>query len=141
MKSRRVHRIPLSGRCLEILHEARALNQDSALVFEGMKKGKPLSDMTFTKLLRDHGLGERATAHGFRSSFKDWCSEAKKVRDEVSEAALAHTVRDRVKAAYLRTDFFEERRSLMEAWARHCQFGQTSGSSRQLHISVADQAA
>ena len=99
------------------------------------------SDMTFTKLLRDVGLGERATAHGFRSSFKNWCSEVKKVADEVSEAALAHSIKDRVKAAYLRTDFFEERRSLMEAWAGHCQFGRASGSSRELHISVADQAA
>ena len=72
--------------------------------------------MTFTKLLRDHGLSKRATAHGFRSSFKNWCSEVEKVADEVSEAALAHTIKDRVKAAYLRTDFFEERQSLMRAW-------------------------
>ena len=76
---------------------------------------QPLSDMTFTKLLRDAGLGDRATAHGFRSAFKNWCSESAKVRDEVSEAALAHTVKDRVKAAYLRTDFFEERKLLMDA--------------------------
>ena len=87
------------------------------------------------------GSGERATAHGFRSSFKDWCSEVKKVRDDVSEAALAHTVKDCVKAAYLRTDFFEERRSLMDAWARHCQSGRAPSSSRQLQILVADEAA
>src|SRR4249919_3003833 len=80
--------------------------------------------MTFTKLLRDAGLGARATAHGFRSAFKNWCSEAAKVRDEVSEAALAHTVKDRVKAAYLRTDFLEDRKSLMQAWANHCQSSQ-----------------
>jgi integrase len=84
--------------------------------------------MTFTKVLRDKGLGERATAHGFRSSFKNWCAEVQKAADEVSEAALAHTIKDRVKAAYLRTDFFEERRSLMKAWARHCQFGSALGS-------------
>ena len=141
MKSRKAHRVPLCERCLAILREARALNPDGTLVFEGTKQGRPLSDMTFTKLLRDAGLGESATAHGFRSSFKDWCSERAHVPDEVSEAALAHTIKDRVKAAYLRTDFFDERRSLMEAWATHCQSGRTSSSSRELHISVADEAA
>jgi hypothetical protein len=57
MKSRRVHRVPLCGRCRAILHEAKALNPNSTFVFEALKKGGPLSDMTFTKLLRDHGLG------------------------------------------------------------------------------------
>ena len=141
MKSRKAHVVPLSERCLAILRQAHALNPHGLLVFEGTKRGRPLSDMTFTKLLRDVGLGERATAHGFRSSFKNWCSEVIKVRDEVSEAALAHTMRDRVKAAYLRTDFIEERRSLMEAWSRNCQFGHASGSSHELHVPVADQAA
>ena len=121
MKSRRAHRVPLSPCCLQILREARALNSDGMLVFEGMKRRQPLSDMTFTKLLRDAGLGDRATAHGFRSAFKNWCSESARARDEVSEAALAHTIKDRVKAAYLRTDFFEERKLLMEAWSAHCQ--------------------
>jgi integrase len=121
MKSRRAHRVPLSQRCLQILRETRALNPDGQLVFEGTKRGRPLSDMTLTKFLRNGGLGEAATAHGFRSAFKNWCSETAKARDEVSEAALAHTIKDRVKAAYLRTDFFEERKSLMEAWSAHCQ--------------------
>ena len=121
MKSRKAHRVPLSQRCLQILREARSLNPDGQLVFEGTKRGRPLSDMTFTKLLRDAGLGKKATAHGFRSAFKNWCSESEKARDEVSEAALAHTIKDRVKAAYLRTDFFEERKSLMEFWSTFCQ--------------------
>ena len=129
MKSRKAHSVPLSDRCLEILRQARALNPDSQLVFEGTKSGRPLSDMTFTKLLRDAGLGERATAHGFRSAFKNWCSEAAKVRDEVSEAALAHTIKDRVKAAYLRTDFFEDRKSLMQAWSTYCQSDQPYATS------------
>ena len=121
MKARKAHRVPLSQRCLQVLRQARALNADGQLVFEGTKRGRPLSDMTFTKLLRDTGLGEKATAHGFRSAFKNWCSEAAKARDEVSEAALAHTIKDRVKAAYLRTDFFEDRKSLMETWSTFCQ--------------------
>ena len=138
MKSRRDHSVPLSERCLDILRQARALNPDGLLVFEGTKRGRPLSDMTFTKLLRDAGLSDRATAHGFRSSFKTWCAVAEKTPDDVSEAALAHTMRNEVKAAYLRTDFLAERTPLMEAWATHCR----SGRSRcEPHVLVTDQAA
>ena len=141
MKSRRDHRVPLSKRCLTILRLARALNPDGTLVFEGTKRARPLSDMTFTKLLRDAGLGEIATAHGFRSTFKTWCAEVGNVPDDMSEAALAHTIRDRVKAAYLRTDFLEERRPHMEAWAAHCLAEPISSSGRKPHIAVADQSA
>jgi integrase len=81
MKTRKPHRVPLGPRCLAILREARTLNPDSVLVFDGSKCGRPLSDMTFTKVLRNSGLGERATAHGFRSSFKNWCSETARVAD------------------------------------------------------------
>ena len=121
MKARNAHRIPLSPRCLEILAAARLLNPQSTLVFEASKPGKPLSDMTFTKLLRDRKI--EATAHGFRSSFKVWAAEIAKVQHEVSEAALAHAIPSKVVAAYLRTDFFEERRTLMAAWAAHCVSG------------------
>ena len=76
--------------------------------------------MTFTKALRDMGLGDEATPHGMRSAFKVWCAEVAKVRDEVSEAALAHTIPEKVRAAYLRTDFFEERKTLMTRWAKYC---------------------
>jgi integrase len=141
MKARRAHIVPLSRRCLAILRESRALNSGSELVFEGTKQGRPLSDMTFTKLLRDSGLGARATAHGFRSCFKVWCSEVANVADEVSEAALAHAIKDRVKAAYLRTDFLDRRIPLMEAWAQHCSEPCRQVSGRNLDIAVADQAA
>ena len=141
MKARKVQRVPLTSRCVSILREARALNPQGVLVFEGAKRGRPLSDMTFTKVLRDAGLGERATPHGFRSSFKIWCSEKAKVADEVSEAALAHRIKDRVKAAYLRTDFLDERRLLMQTWEAYCLSGQTRSSSRQANIPISDQAA
>jgi len=119
-KARRRHVIPLSPRCLEILSEARAHYPESALVFPGSKLGAPLSDMTLTKVLRDMGLAHRATPHGFRSSFKNWCAEVERVRDEVSEACLAHQIKDKVKAAYLRSDFLDERKALMAAWSMHC---------------------
>ena len=99
MKARDAHRVPLSKRCLQILETATSLNQVGDLVFPSMKS-TALSDMTFTKLLRDEKLD--ATAHGFRSSFKVWASECAKVPNEVSEAALAHSVGSKVVAAYPR---------------------------------------
>jgi integrase len=117
MKAREPHVIPLSSRALEIFDQTESIYPGSGLVFPGAGEGKPLSDMTLTKVLRDFGLGGKATAHGFRSSFKDWCAEVAKVRDEVSEAALAHKIPDKVRAAYLRTRFVDERRELMQQWA------------------------
>jgi hypothetical protein len=65
------------------------------------------------------GYALEATPHGMRSAFKDWCAEVAKVRDEVSEAALAHTIPGKVRAAYLRADFLEERKALMATWAKY----------------------
>jgi integrase len=112
MKSGVSHVVPLSGRALQILCEARKLH-DGPVVFPG-KKGQPLSDSTLSKLMRD--AGAPGTPHGFRSAFKDWAAEHG-VRDEVSEAALAHADRDKVRAAYRRTRFIAERVPLMERWA------------------------
>lgn len=104
MKAKRSHVVPLPRRCLEILKHARALYPSSDLIFPGAKLGSALSDMTFTKVLRDMGYAKEATPHGMRSAFKVWCAEVAKVRDEVSEAALAHTISEKARAAYLRTD-------------------------------------
>jgi len=117
MKARDPHVVPLSDRAVAVLKTTRAANPESDLVFPGAKPGRPLSDMTLTKVLRSAGLGGRATAHGFRSSFKDWCAEIAQVRDEVSEAALAHKIPNKVRAAYLRTSFLDERRAIMQRWA------------------------
>jgi integrase len=77
-----------------------------------------MSDMTLTRVLRR--MGVNATAHGFRSSFRDWAAEATNFPREVAEAALAHAVESRVEAAYRRSDLLEKRRKLMEQWAWHC---------------------
>ncbi len=115
MKVKQPHRVPLSSRAMALLEEAKHYKrEESDLVFPAQGGGK-LSDMTLTKVLRD--MEVPAVPHGFRSSFKGWCAEVAKVADEVSEAALAHAVRGKVKAAYLRVDFLDERRALMEAWA------------------------
>jgi integrase len=116
MKGRREHVVPLSGRCMEIATAARALSPGSLLLFPG-RRG-PLSDMAMLQVMRR--LGVDAVPHGFRSSFKDWAAEVAKVPDEVSEAALAHAIPEKVRAAYLRARFVEERRQLMERWSSYC---------------------
>ncbi|WP_254442646.1 tyrosine-type recombinase/integrase [Ruegeria arenilitoris] len=114
MKMNRQHRVPLSGRAMEVLQEAEALRDVSGLVFPSLR-GKQLSDNTLSKLVRE--LGIRSTVHGFRSSFRTWAQERTNVRGEVAEAALAHVKADKVEAAYARSDLFEKRRNLMESWA------------------------
>ena len=115
MKGGVVHRVPLSDAALAVLERARAMDDGSGLIFPSpLRPGRPLSDMSLTKLLRDRGLADRATVHGFRSAFRDWCAETGAPR-EVAEAALAHTVGG-VEGAYFRSDLYERRRALMEAW-------------------------
>jgi integrase len=122
MKAAREHRVPLSEGALDVLHEVVKLNSKTvptAYVFPGRKAGKPLSSMALLMLLRRMGRGD-LTAHGFRSTFRDWCAEATNYPREVAEAALAHTLRDKTEAAYQRGDLMEKRRRLMEEWATFC---------------------
>ena len=120
MKAGRGHRVPLSSQALELLRRVWPLRDDSGLVFpSAWKPGRPLSDMTLTKLLRDLGLADRATVHGFRTGFKTWCMEQTDTPWAVGEAALAHTIGNSVEAAYARTDLFDRRRTLMQQWADH----------------------
>ncbi len=116
MKAKRDHRVPLSGRALAILRDAQSLGDGAGLVFPN-RRGKPLSDMTLSKLIKELGLP--AVPHGFRSSFRDWAAEQTNTPREVVEAALAHTVRNPTEAAYARSDLFERRRRLMDDWAAY----------------------
>src|SRR6516164_3280375 len=117
MKSGRQHRVPLSASALAILKEMQAhRHADDAFVFLGGKQGRPLRNMAFLMLLRRMGRGN-VTAHGFRSSFRDWAAERTNFPAEVAEMALAHTVSDKTVAAYNRSDLFDKRRRLMQAWA------------------------
>lgn len=120
MKAGREHRVPLPPAALAILERRRARHgQDpDGLVFESdMRRGARLSDATLTAVLRR--LGRSETVHGLRSSFRDWAAERTNFAREVAEAALAHTIGDKVEAAYRRGDLFEKRRRLMEAWAEY----------------------
>jgi integrase len=119
MKGSREHRVPLSASAQAILEQMAAM-RTSTVVFPGMKRGRPLSNMALLMLLRDMDKAD-ITVHGFRSSFRDWAAEATNFSGEVAEAALAHAIGDKVEAAYRRGDLFEKRRELMEAWATHCQ--------------------
>ena len=111
------HRIPLSGRAIEILGQALELNDGQGLIFPGMRSGKPTSEMVFTALLRR--LGIPAVPHGFRSSFRDWVIEQTSTPWAVAEAALAHNVGNSTEAAYMRSDLFDQRRALMGRWAEN----------------------
>jgi integrase len=115
MKAGRAHRFPLSDRSIEVLCRAKELGGGSAYVFPGRTPEKPLSNMALLMTLRR--LKVSVTAHGFRSSFRDWAAEATNFPREVAEMALAHTITSKVEAAYRRGDLMEKRRELMGAWA------------------------
>ena len=132
MKTNREHRVPLSDSALAVLEQSRRLADGSGLVFpSSMRPGKQMSNMTLTKVLRDNGLADRTTTHGFRSSFRDWCADAGRPR-EIAEAALAHVVPG-VEGAYFRSDLFERRRLLMEQWADY-QSGVVADVVRLHHV-------
>jgi integrase len=116
MKAAREHRVPLNAEAIALLE---GLPRIGELVFPGMRRGKPLSNMALLQTLRRMKRND-LTAHGFRSSFRDWAAEMTSFPREVIEASLAHTIGTQVERAYLRSDLFEKRRQLMAAWGQHC---------------------
>lgn len=119
-KAKRLHVVPLPARCMDILRRAKEIHSGQGnFIFES-KPGHAFSNMVFLAMLDSTGDRDEATAHGFRSAFRDWASETTSFPGAVAEAALAHVVRDKTEAAYRRGDLLEKRRNLMKAWARHC---------------------
>ncbi|MFZ6765881.1 tyrosine-type recombinase/integrase [Undibacterium sp. Di26W] len=123
MKAKLIHRVPLSVPAIDILKKQREIHDE--LVFPSPRDQVELSDMVLTSFLRrvkahSDTPGRVATAHGFRSSFRDWCSENGHSRD-LAERSLAHMVENKVEAAYHRTDLLEQRRPLMQAWGTFLQ--------------------
>lgn len=116
MKAGREHRVPLSASALKIL-EAMAEIRTSDYVFPGGKKDRPLSNMALLAALKRMKRSD-LTAHGFRSTFRDWAAETTDYPGEVVEMALAHTVANKVEAAYRRGDLLEKRKGLMSDWSR-----------------------
>ncbi|WP_428375386.1 tyrosine-type recombinase/integrase [Lichenicoccus sp.] len=122
MKAKKEHRVPLAPAALALLADAarlRLTDGPNAFVFPGAVPGKGMSNMAMTMVLRRMKRGD-ATTHGFRSSFRDWCSEATSYPGDIAEAALAHVVENKVEAAYRRGDLFAKRRDLMTTWADFC---------------------
>lgn len=129
MKAGREHVVPLSPQAVALLERMKPHRREyTKLVFPGQKRGKPLSDMTLTKALRNMGLS--VTAHGFRSTFRDWVAERTNYPDAVAEMALAHVVSEKQVAAYKRTTLLEKRRNLMAAWADFCDGGRCANIVR-----------
>src|ERR1700694_2681799 len=126
MKAGKEHRVPLSSRAVGILEEMKPLghvphgqNKAAGFLFPGGKPGQQLSNMAFLMLLRRMKRDD-LTAHGFRSTSRDWAAERTNFPSEVAEMALAHAVGNKVEAAYRRVDLFARRRRMMTAWATFC---------------------
>jgi len=116
MKAGRIHRVPLSDRCLEILRRAKELTDGGLFVFPGRSVGRPWSNNAFLSVLKRMGRRD-STGHGFRTCFRVWAGERQShVNRDVPEMALAHVIKDKTEAAYFRTDLFELRRDLMDKW-------------------------
>lgn len=126
MKAGKEHRIPLSPAAVTLLEHMQAIKQNE-FVFPGQRKNRPLSNMALLQLLKRMDRSD-LTAHGFRSTFRDWIGETTHYPREVAEAALAHLLKDKAEAAYARGDLFEKRTSMMSDWATY--LAQTSGSAR-----------
>ncbi|NIF51269.1 site-specific integrase [Burkholderia sp. Ax-1724] len=117
MKAKREHRVPLSNRAVELLRQMKKTRK-SDFVFPGWKAETGLSNMAMLQFLRKVGYSD-LTVHGFRSTFRDWCAEMTTYPRELAEAALAHTLSNKAEAAYFRSDMFEKRREMMQAWCNY----------------------
>ena len=124
MKAGREHRVPLSSATIQLL-EALPRLADTDQIFPSPRGGQ-LSDMALTAVLRR--MAVKAVPHGFRSTFRDWAAECTNYPNEVAEMALAHTVGDKVEAAYRRGDLLEKRHRLMADWAAFCARTETGGA-------------
>ena len=119
MKAGRVHRVPLSDAALAVLDGVRALRRGNDLLFPSPTGAGMLATVTLNNTMKSAGLGDRGTPHGFRSSFRDWAGEETDTDHAVMELSLAHQVGTAVERSYARSDLFDRRRSLMDAWAEY----------------------
>lgn len=133
MKMGVAHVVTLNDAAIAILERAAPKEMRSGLIFPGNKKGRPLSDMSLTKIMRLAGRSE--TVHGFRSAFRDWAAEKMPtIPPMVAEMALAHTVGTSTEKAYLRTDLRDMRRALMDAWGRFAAPSLSPGGSNVVEL-------
>lgn len=132
MKAGELHQVPLSPRCIEILKTAKEYRDGGEYIFPGRWQVKPMSNMTLTRAMQRMGYGDYVP-HGFRSAFRDWAEERTHYKKSAIEFALAHTVKDRVEGAYLRTKMLDERIALMRDWAT---FATTKPGAKVVHMAI-----
>jgi integrase len=118
IKAGKEHRVPISAAALEII-KAQAKVREGEFVFPGGKSRRPLSSNALLALLKRMERDD-LTVHGFRSTFRDWAAEQTNYARDVAEMALAHTIGDKVEAAYRRGDLFDKRQRMMDDWAKFC---------------------
>lgn len=135
MKAEKEHRIPLASTALALLAKLPRLAGTDLIFPNSNEKPSALSDMTMTAVLRR--MGQTVTAHGFRSTFRDWAGETTAYPREVIEHALAHQLKDKAEAAYARGTLFDKRRRLMTDWAKHCATVATTGSVTAIRSNTA----
>ncbi len=124
MKAGREHRVPLTDAVIKLIERIPS-EADSDYIFVGPRAGHPISNAAMAKVMKELAApsttpGRIATMHGMRSTFRDWAAEITNFPREVAEAALAHTLINKVEAAYQRGDLILRRRKLMEEWDRYC---------------------
>jgi len=138
MKAGKDHRVPLSKRAMAIVTER--LNEDGTFVFPGSRGADALGHRALLRVLERMGRGD-VTAHGFRSTFRDWAAERTRSPNHVVEMALAHQIGSAVEAAYRRGDLLEQRRQLMDAWSTYCSSSPATGQVIRLNASRATTSA
>src|SRR5262249_18794726 len=119
-RARKEHRIPLSSRAIELLTRQKEYSTGSPYVFTGRDGQRPLDEKNLRDQLYGMGFKDKATVHGFRSSFRTWGTEQTDFPREIMEMSLAHTIGNAVEQSYSHGDPLEKRRSLMDAWAAWC---------------------
>jgi integrase len=132
MKAKKDHRVPLSDRAIEIL---QALPRESDFVFFGARESKPLGHEALRQILK-HLKRHDITVHGMRSTFRDWAAERTTFPNHVVEMALAHAIGNKVEAAYRRGDLIEQRRQLMDDWAKYCETEQHEATVTSIRARV-----
>ncbi|MEH2497860.1 integrase [Bradyrhizobium sp. AZCC 1678] len=118
-RANKPHVVPLTAAALKVIETARERYGSKGLIFPGMRRGKPISDVSLAKAIARQA-DVKATTHGFRSTFRDWAGDMTSFPREVCEQALAHAIEDETEAAYRRSDALAKRRRLMDEWAAYC---------------------
>ncbi len=140
MKNGKEHRVPLSAPALTIAAKI-TMGYGGEYLFPGWKEGKPLSNMAMLVLL-ERMKRDDLTVHGFRSTFRDWAAERTNFPREVVEMALAHTIENKVEAAYRRGDLFNKRTKLMNEWAVFCsENGQSSRTRKTVDYAFTNESS